>query len=97
MDFTNLLGLVAATGSTISFMPQAWKVYRTKKTKDLSLGMYVLITLSLSGWWVYGFLQKDLPLLVANSITVPLTAYILGVIVKNLFKKSKKTKRKNQE
>lgn len=91
MDGVTILGLCSAAGSTISFLPQARKVYKNKrKTRDLSLGMYVLMTLSLSGWWTYGLLQNDWPLIIANSVSVPVTAYILFRIVKNLLKSKKK-------
>ena len=50
MEITTLLGLVAATCTTISFLPQALKTIKTKNTKDLSLGMYTVLTTGVLLW-----------------------------------------------
>ena len=77
MDLFTIIGLIAATCTTISFLPQAIKTIKTKHTKDLSLAMYSILTLGIFLWLVYGILIKDLPLIIANVITVILTSTIL--------------------
>lgn len=77
MNFTTYIGLAAAFCTTLSFMPQAIKIFKTKHTKDLSLGMYVLFTTGVLLWLIYGFIVKDLPLIVANTITFTLASTIL--------------------
>ena len=77
-----LLGLVAATLTTASFLPQAIKTIKTRHTKDLSLGMYVLLTTGASLWLIYGILIKDLPIILANGITLIFIITILILIIK---------------
>ena len=48
------VSLVAAVLTTISFLPQAIRVIKTKDTSSLSLGMYIMFTLGVSLWMVYG-------------------------------------------
>ncbi len=82
MELITLLGLVAATCTTISFLPQAIKTIRTKHTKDLSLGMYTVFTTGIFLWFLYGIWIKDLPLILANGLTLIFTATILFLIIK---------------
>ncbi|MBI2628226.1 MAG: SemiSWEET transporter [Candidatus Niyogibacteria bacterium] len=82
MEMITLLGLAAATCTTISFLPQAIKTIKTKQTKDLSLGMYTVLTVGIFLWFLYGILIKDLPVILANGITLIFTAIILFLIIK---------------
>ena len=77
-----LLGLVAATCTTISFLAQAIKTIKTRHTKDLSIGMYTLLTTGVLFWLVYGFLIKDVPIILANAIALIFTATTLFLIIK---------------
>ena len=82
MELTTILGLIAATCTTVSFLPQALKTIKTRHTKDLSFGMYSLFTLGILLWLVYGIIIKDPPLIIANIITFVFTATILVLIIK---------------
>ncbi|MCK5107780.1 MAG: SemiSWEET transporter [Nanoarchaeota archaeon] len=77
MNLTIILGLIAATLTAISFIPQAIKTIKSKRTKDISLGMYLLSTIGMSLWLIYGMIIKDLPLILANIVTVSLALTIL--------------------
>ena len=66
----SLLGYAAATLTTLSFFPQAIKTVRSGDTSGISLPMYLLFTLGISLWGVYGLLTKDGPLVLANAITL---------------------------
>ena len=77
MNIYTIVGLAAATCTTLAFLPQAIKVIRTKQTKDLSLVMYSVFTLGVFLWLMYGILVKDAPLIIANIITFVLAATIL--------------------
>ena len=77
MEIYTIIGLAAATCTTLSFLPQAIKVIKTRQTKDLSLVMYSVFTLGVFLWLVYGILVKDAPLIIANIITGMLAAIIL--------------------
>jgi len=82
MDMVTAVGSVAAFCTTVAFLPQVVKVYRTKSARDLSLPMYVIFSIGVLSWLVYGLLDKSLPIIIANIITLVLALYILGMKVK---------------
>jgi MtN3 and saliva related transmembrane protein len=77
MDTFTIIGLLAAFCTTISFFPQVIKTIKTKQTKDLSRGMYSLLTGGILLWLIYGILIENLPLIVANLITLIFSSIIL--------------------
>jgi MtN3 and saliva related transmembrane protein len=77
MNGTVVLGYAAATASTASFAPQAWKIIKSKETKDLSLGMYLLTVLGFALWLAFGIAERQWPLAVSNSICLLLSSFIL--------------------
>lgn len=76
MTTLDLLGLVATGFTTSSFVPQVWRTWRTRDVSGISLASYAVITVGLAFWLLYGLLRGDLPLIVANSVMVVLTAAI---------------------
>ncbi len=82
MDTLTLIGFVAAIFTTVSFLPQAIKVIKTKQTKDLSLGMYMAFTIGVSLWTVYGIIGEFLPIIIANAITLIFAVIILIMKIK---------------
>ena len=75
----SLLGYLAATLTTMSFVPQAWLVLRTRHVAGVSLGMYSTFTLGVLLWLTYGMLVESWPLIVANAITFALAMTVMGV------------------
>ena len=75
MDFYEILGLIAATLTTISFMPQVYKTWKTKSTEGLSLTMYLILFIGVVLWLIYGIHLKSLPVILANGITSLLTFF----------------------
>lgn len=71
------IGFMAAFLTTFSFLPQALKTIKEKDTKSMSLLMYSMFSLGVFCWMVYGFLNKDFPLFIANVITFGLAFIIL--------------------
>lgn len=71
------IGYMAATLTTVAFIPQAYKVYKTKQTGDLSLGLFVLLNFGIFMWFVYGILIGSYPVIVANGVTMFFAGYIL--------------------
>jgi MtN3 and saliva related transmembrane protein len=65
-----LLGYLAATLTTLSFFPQAIKTLRTGDTTAISLRMYLLLSIGIACWGLYGFIIQDGPVMVANAITL---------------------------
>jgi MtN3 and saliva related transmembrane protein len=74
---TAIFGYLAAAFTTISFVPQAVKIIRSRHTKDISLGMYAILNAGVICWLFYGYLNDNLPILVANMITILFTSTIL--------------------
>ncbi len=71
------VGLAAAFCTTVSFVPQALKIIRTKNTKSISLSMYILFVLGVTLWFIYGIAVNDLPVMIANGVTLIFAGSIL--------------------
>jgi len=72
-----LIGYIAASLTTFAFLPQAIKVVQTKKTEGISLWMYIIFTLGVAFWFIYGLLQNIFPIIIANAITLVFASVIL--------------------
>ena len=81
-DFTNIVGFIAAIFTTFAFVPQVIKVWRTRSTADISLGMYSLFTLGVMLWLAYGILLDAWPIILANIVTLLLAGAVLVMKVK---------------
>jgi len=77
MSPSEILGFLAAVCTTASFVPQVWHILKTRDTRALSLMMYLLFTVGVTLWLVYGVMIASLPVIVANSITLVLALVIL--------------------
>ena len=77
MPLHDLIGSLAACLTTASFIPQAWKTFRSRDVSGISLGMYSLFTLGVALWLVYGILLIAWPIIIANVITTSLALAIL--------------------
>lgn len=84
MDPVKILGLVAGSLTTIAFVPQVIKTYQSRSAKDLSLGMFMIFCSGTIGWLTYGILIDDLPVILANAVTLVLSAVL--IIFKIVFK-----------
>jgi len=84
-----IFGWLATAASTISFVPQAWKIIRTRETEDISLLMYAVTVFGFACWTTYGALLGKWPIIVTNSICFTLSAFIL--VMKLLPKREKET------
>jgi MtN3 and saliva related transmembrane protein len=69
MDYITVLGLAAAVLTVIAFFPQLMKTWKTKSTKDISLGMFSAFCVGVLLWFVYGISISDLPVTIANLLT----------------------------
>lgn len=74
---TFILGLVAASLTTVAYIPQVLKTWKSKSSKDLSLKMLLTFCVGVSLWLIYGVMEKDTPIIVANSVTLILTFVLL--------------------
>ena len=69
MDYIEMLGLLAAVLTTSAFVPQVYKTWREKSTKDISLTMYLAMFIGVVLWVVYGVLIESVPVTLANIVT----------------------------
>ena len=75
-------GYVAAVLTTLAFVPQALKTIRSRDTRGLSLGMYVVFTIGVGFWLAYGIALESWPMILSNIVTLGLSATILAMKVR---------------
>jgi len=77
MNLITIVGLIAATCTTVSFVPQAIKTIQTKDTSGISLSMYSLFAFGTLMWLLYGIFSSNIPVSLANGITLVFSLIIL--------------------
>jgi MtN3 and saliva related transmembrane protein len=77
MPFVTIIGYVAALCTTVAFVPQVIKTWKSRSAKDLSLGMFSIFCAGVSLWLIYGIYVKDYPVMVANGATLVLAITLL--------------------
>ena len=82
MDATTTLGLVAATCTTMAFLPQVIRNWRTKSVGDLSFGTFGVFTTGVVLWLIYGALIRNLPIVLSNIVTLALNLMNLSQMVR---------------
>ena len=81
--FITTLGLVAAVLTTSSFLPQVIQCWKTKETKDVSLSMYLILTIGTLMWTLYGIVLQAPPVYLANAITSCLTIFMIYLKIRH--------------
>lgn len=82
MDFPETIGLLAGLLTTVSSLPQLFKIIRTKKTRDISLGMFLVYLCGMVLWLAYGLLINSLPIIVTNIVSILIVAAIVVLKLK---------------
>lgn len=77
-----MLGLAAGTLTTVAFIPQLAKAWRSKSTGDLSWAMVITFSTGVLLWLIYGIWIDSLPVILANSVTLVLQAGIVSLKIK---------------
>lgn len=77
MSATIVIGVVAAVLSVSSFVPQVWRIVKTRETKDLATPMWIMTVSSFALWTTYGIALGAWPLIVPNAICCVLACFIL--------------------
>ena len=77
MNSIKLLGLFAGLLTTAAFLPQVIKTWKSRSAKDLSLGMFSMFCLGVALWLAYGIMVNDIPVIVANFVTLMLASTLL--------------------
>ena len=78
MFFVELIGYTAATLTTAAFLPQLLMVMKTKSTRDISLGMFLMFSIGVFCWLIYGLMIQSVPVVAANTVVFVLATVILG-------------------
>ena len=76
------LGMIAGTLTTIAFVPQVLKIYRTKSAKDVSYLMFSIFSTGIVFWLIYGILIRSTPIIAANAVTLTLSMIIIALKVR---------------
>ena len=82
MDSTTLLGLVAGFLTTIAFVPQVLKIWKTRSAKDVSLPTFLAFSLGVALWMVYGIVKQEPPIVIWNAVTLVLAGAIVAMKLK---------------
>lgn len=77
MSMTDLLGLAAATLTTGAMLPQVIKAWRTRRTEDISLTMFLMLEVGIILWLVYGLVIGETPVIAANAVAILLVSTVL--------------------
>jgi MtN3 and saliva related transmembrane protein len=72
----DLLGLIATCFTTSAFVPQVWRIWKTRDVSAISLPTYLIVAIGAALWLAYGLLRADMPVVVANFVVVVLTSAI---------------------
>ena len=83
MDNVTLLGIAAGTLTTLSFLPQVIKTWKTRSTKDISTGMFVTLCAGILLWALYGFAINSMPVIITNIVTFFLAFVVLLLKIKH--------------
>src|ERR687884_1396155 len=77
MALPDWIGYAAAFCTTTAYVPQVLRVWRTRSTRDISLRMFLVLVTGLGLWLTYGVWKGELPIIIANGITLTLAGPIL--------------------
>ena len=77
-----VIGLCAGALCTLSFLPQVIKIYKTKRTGDLSLVTFFTLSLGVFLWLIYGILIKEMPIVLTNAAIFILSCLIVAMKIK---------------
>jgi MtN3 and saliva related transmembrane protein len=73
----HVIGYLAGALTTAAFVPQVVKSWRTRSVADLSLGMLIMFSAGVALWLLYGWLDRAVPIIAANGLTLALTLPLL--------------------
>jgi MtN3 and saliva related transmembrane protein len=79
MENADLIGAIAGVLTTVSFVPQVLKTWRTRSTGDISFGMFLLFSLGVALWLIYGAAIRSAPIVLANGVTLALSSSIIAM------------------
>lgn len=78
----NAIGMMAAICTTVSFVPQLIRVWQLRSAREISLTMFLVFSLGVFLWLVYGVFIQSAPVILANAVTLALSLAILALKVR---------------
>ena len=76
------IGYAAALLTTFSSIPQIIRVYKLKESRDISLWTASVLSAGILLWFIHGILIVDLPVILANGVSLGLSVLMFGLVVK---------------
>ena len=76
------LGTVAGILTTIAYLPQVIKVWRSRSTGDISMDMYAVLSAGIACWLAYGWILSIWPVIIANAVTLALVAAVIAMMLR---------------
>ncbi|MBE3120667.1 MAG: SemiSWEET transporter [Thermoplasmata archaeon] len=70
VDMFTWLGVAAGAITSIGFIPQLFRGYKTKRLDDISYWMPLVLAFGMSLWLMYGILRDDLAIIIANTFGI---------------------------
>lgn len=77
IDYITIIGLLAGTLSIVAYIPQVWKTYITKRSKDLSMKWLILTVMSQLLWFTFGTLSNVLPIILTSSLSCIMSSSLI--------------------
>ena len=82
MDATTIVGFAAGFLTTLAFIPQVMKIWKTRSAKDLSLPTFIAFSVGVGLWLAFGFMKHEAPMILWNGVTLVLAIAILAMKLK---------------
>ena len=79
MDYIEIVGFIAGAITSVGFIPQLVRGYRTKKLDDISYWMPLVLAVGMSLWLAYGVLKSSLSIIVANTFGVGCCLFLIAM------------------
>jgi MtN3 and saliva related transmembrane protein len=89
MTISNI-GMLAAALTTAAYIPQAYKIIKTRSANDLSLITFTMLFVGTVLWFIYGLYFHDTPLMLANGVTATLSGIIFFLKISSFGKKRRR-------
>ena len=96
MDIVNITGSLAGCLTTIAFIPQVVRTWKTRSAQDISLFMFLLFSCGVLLWLIYGIMLHALPIILANGITLVLSTSILAMKVRDMLARQRRLRSADQ-
>ncbi|MEO8774414.1 MAG: SemiSWEET transporter [Gelidibacter sp.] len=80
MQYDNIIGIAAGIFTTVGVLPQIIKALKTRKVRDVSPYMFIILCIGVGLWTVYGIIKMDWPIIITNGISFILNAIMLVIL-----------------